>query len=67
MLIPSVNLLAGLYEPDSGSILVDGVDIRQIDPADLRRNIGFMLQETCILYKSVVIDRIKMEFKVAMS
>jgi ATP-binding cassette subfamily C protein LapB len=28
------RLLCGLYEPDSGSILIDGVDIRQIDPSD---------------------------------
>ena len=40
------RLIAGLYEPDVGSILIDGVDLRQIDQADIRRNIGFMLQET---------------------
>jgi ATP-binding cassette subfamily C protein LapB len=47
------RLLAGLYEPDSGSILIDGVDIRQLDPADLRRNVGFMLQETWLFSGSI--------------
>ena len=55
------RLLAGLYEPDSGSILVDGVDIRQIDPADLRRNIGFMLQETW-LFSGTIKENIQMGF-----
>ncbi|MEW6691088.1 MAG: ABC transporter transmembrane domain-containing protein, partial [Pseudomonadota bacterium] len=32
------KLLVGLYAPTEGTILVDGIDIRQIDPADLRRN-----------------------------
>ena len=39
------KLLMGLYEADKGTILVDGVDIRQIDPADLRRNIGYVPQD----------------------
>ncbi len=47
------RLLSGIYEPDVGSILIDGVDIRQIDPADLRRNVGFMLQETWLFSGSV--------------
>ncbi len=55
------RLLAGLYEPDSGSILIDGVDIRQIDPADLRRNVGFMLQETW-LFSGTIKENIQMGF-----
>jgi len=39
------KLVAGFFEPQSGTILIDGVDIRQIDPVDLRRNIGCVLQE----------------------
>ena len=39
------RLLLGLYEPSAGSILLDGVDIRQIDPGNLRRNIGSVLQD----------------------
>jgi len=40
------RLLAGLLQPTQGSILIDGVDMRQIDKSDLRRNMGVMLQET---------------------
>jgi ATP-binding cassette subfamily C protein LapB len=35
------KLILGLYEPSEGSILLDGTDIRQIDPVDLRRNVGY--------------------------
>lgn len=39
------RLLLGLYQPRAGSVMLDGVDIRQIDPGDLRRNIGSVLQD----------------------
>lgn len=39
------RLMTGLYQPDAGAVLVDDTDIRQIDPSDLRRNIGVMLQD----------------------
>ncbi|MCX8226343.1 MAG: type I secretion system permease/ATPase [Sulfitobacter sp.] len=39
------RLVLGLYHPTEGSILADGIDIRQIDPTELRRNIGAVLQE----------------------
>ena len=55
------RLLSGLYQPDSGSILLDGVDIRQIDPADFRRNVGFMLQETW-LFSGSIKENIQMGF-----
>jgi ATP-binding cassette subfamily C protein LapB len=44
------RLLAGLYHPDEGCILVDGVDLRQYDPADLRRGIGFVLQDIDLVH-----------------
>jgi ATP-binding cassette subfamily B protein len=40
-----VKLLTRLYDPDSGQILIDGVDIREYDPADLRREIGVIFQD----------------------
>ena len=39
------KLILKLYEPDSGTILIDGIDIGQIDPADLRRYIGYVPQD----------------------
>ena len=47
------RLIAGLYEPDSGMILVDGIDIRQIAPSDLRESIGFSAQDTWLMSNSI--------------
>jgi ATP-binding cassette subfamily C protein LapB len=47
------RLLLGMYSPESGSVLVDGTDIRQIDPADLRHNIGCVLQESWLFSGSI--------------
>lgn len=44
------KLILGLYEPTAGEILLDGIDIRQLDPADVRRNIGYVSQEVTLLY-----------------
>jgi len=51
------KLLLGLYEPDSGQILIDGIDIKQIDPADLRKNIGYVSQDI-MLFRGTVKDNI---------
>ena len=40
-----VKLLGRLYDPDEGQILVDGVDIREYDPAELRRQFAVMFQD----------------------
>ncbi|MDB5865087.1 MAG: transporter, transrane region:ABC transporter:Peptidase bacteriocin processing [Betaproteobacteria bacterium] len=42
------KLLIALYQPQAGSVLVDSIDSRQIDPADLRRNIGYMPQNVVL-------------------
>jgi ATP-binding cassette subfamily C protein LapB len=47
------RLILGLYEPSSGSILIDGVDIKQIDPATLRRNVGYVPQDIVLFFGSV--------------
>ncbi|MGL5793915.1 MAG: ABC transporter ATP-binding protein, partial [Waterburya sp.] len=41
-----IRLLCRLYEPSKGRILVDGIDIKDIPQADLRRYIGVILQES---------------------
>jgi ATP-binding cassette, subfamily B, bacterial len=40
-----VKLLARLYEPTAGQILIDGIPIQEYDLADLRRNIGVIFQD----------------------
>jgi ATP-binding cassette, subfamily B, bacterial HlyB/CyaB len=53
------KLLQCLYRPEPGRILVDGVDLAQIDPAWLRRQVGVVLQEN-VLFKGSVRDNIAM-------
>lgn len=47
------KLLLGMYEPTQGSVWIDGVDMQQIDPADLRRNIGYVPQDVMLFFGSV--------------
>ncbi len=47
------RLILNLYQPDSGSVQIDGVDVRQIDPADLRRNVGVVQQTPYLFFGSV--------------
>ena len=47
------KLILGLYHPDSGFVRVDGVDVSQIDPSDLRSNIGYVPQDIMLFFGSV--------------
>lgn len=47
------RLVLGLYAPSDGAVLVDGADVRQIHPDDLRHNIGAVLQDVMLLSGSV--------------
>jgi ATP-binding cassette, subfamily B, bacterial len=40
-----VKLLGRLYDPDEGQILIDGRDVREYDPVELRREFGVMFQD----------------------
>jgi ATP-binding cassette subfamily C protein LapB len=42
------KLILGFYKPDEGSILIDGIDITQLDPAELRRNINYVQQDVTL-------------------
>ncbi len=44
------KMILGLYYPTEGAVLIDGVDTRQIDPAELRRAIGHVPQEPILFY-----------------
>ena len=47
------KLILGLYPPASGNVLVDGVELRQFDPAQLRRGIGHVPQDVVLFNGSV--------------
>jgi ATP-binding cassette subfamily C protein LapB len=47
------RLVLGLYPPEDGLVMIDGTDIRQLDPLDLRDQIGAALQESVLLTGSV--------------
>lgn len=47
------RLIVNLYQPDSGSVQIDGTDVRQIDPGDLRRSIGAVQQDPQLFYGTV--------------
>ncbi|MBN2965123.1 type I secretion system permease/ATPase [Sulfurospirillum sp. T05] len=51
------KLILGLYQPSSGSILIDDIDISQIDPADLRTHISYVSQDI-VLANGTVKDNI---------
>jgi ATP-binding cassette subfamily C protein LapB len=47
------RLILGLYPPEEGLVMIDGTDIRQLDPLEMRRYIGAALQESVLLTGSV--------------
>lgn len=53
----TARLIMGLYEPAAGTILMDDTDYRQIDPADLRRNVAYIAQDV-ILFSGSIRDNI---------
>ena len=53
-----INLLTRFYEIKSGSITIDDTDIRDMNKADLRRQLGLVLQDT-FLFEGSVLDNIR--------
>jgi ATP-binding cassette subfamily C protein LapB len=51
------KLMLGLFEPSSGMVTMDGTDIRQIDPAELRHYIGYVPQDI-MLFRGTVRDNL---------
>jgi ATP-binding cassette subfamily C protein LapB len=47
------RLMMGLYEPFDGAVLLDGIDLRQLDPADVRRGVGCVSQDVLLFYGSM--------------
>jgi len=53
----TINLICRFYEPDAGSLSIDGIDYREMDLQDLRRQIGIVLQEP-FLFNGTIADNI---------
>ncbi len=47
------RLIMGLYQPTEGAVLIDGIDLRQLDPADLRRNQAQVAQDVTLFHGSL--------------
>jgi ATP-binding cassette subfamily C protein LapB len=47
------RLIAGLYQAQQGAVRIDGVDMRQLDPGDLRHNIAYVSQDSQLMFGSV--------------
>ncbi|MFV0662067.1 type I secretion system permease/ATPase [Denitromonas sp.] len=47
------KLILGLYRPTEGAVLIDGIDLRQLDPAELRRHVGYVPQDVTLFYGSL--------------
>jgi subfamily B ATP-binding cassette protein MsbA len=54
-----VNLILRLYDPLSGKITIDGIDIREFDPEELRNHISYVPQ-TPLLYNASILDNIRL-------
>ncbi|OGQ99546.1 MAG: ABC transporter ATP-binding protein [Deltaproteobacteria bacterium RIFOXYD12_FULL_55_16] len=48
-----INLLERFYDPDEGQILLDGLDLRSLDPDWLRRQVGLVMQDVFLLPGSI--------------
>lgn len=47
------KLLINIYQPQEGAVLIEGTDVRQIDPADIRRAIGVTMQDVLLFHASM--------------
>jgi ATP-binding cassette, subfamily C, bacterial LapB len=48
-----LRLLAGLYQPQEGAVLLDGIDLRQLDPAEVRRHVASVSQDVMLFHGSL--------------
>ncbi|QWD61824.1 peptidase domain-containing ABC transporter [Polynucleobacter sp. MWH-UH25E] len=54
-----LKLILGMYQPQAGSILIDNVDLRQLDPMELRRSIGYAPQDTQ-LFRATIAQNLRL-------
>ena len=44
------KMALGLFQPTEGAVLIDGIDMRQLDPAEVRQQVGYVPQEAMLFY-----------------
>ncbi|MBF0185923.1 MAG: peptidase domain-containing ABC transporter [Magnetococcales bacterium] len=54
-----LKLLMGLYQPQAGKILIDGQDVRQMNPMELRRSLGYVPQ-LCQMFFGTIAQNIRL-------
>ena len=59
-----LKLIAGLYQPQAGAVLIDGIDIRQLDVGELRASIGYVPQH-CHLFHGTIAQNLRLANPVA--
>ncbi len=47
------KLAMGLYQPTEGAVMVDGIDLRQLDPSELRSRVGYVPQDVTLFFGSL--------------
>ena len=53
-----IKLINRLHDPDTGTVLVNGQDVSQVDPVELRRSIGYVIQQTGLFPHMTVAENI---------
>ncbi len=53
-----VNLLSRFYNPDSGQVLIDGIDLKSVQIRSVRKQVGVMLQDS-FLFSGTIMDNIR--------
>lgn len=48
-----VSLIPRFYDPDRGAVVIDGIDVRELKVRSLRRQVGFVLQDTQLFYAPI--------------
>ena len=48
-----LKMVLGLYRPQAGGVMIDGLDIRQVDPIELRNTIGYVPQTTQLFHGTI--------------
>lgn len=55
-----IKLLLGLYPPQSGAILIDGIDIRQLTPFEIRRRIGYLPEDRSHMFRATIAQNMRL-------